>query len=240
MEEDLNELHDPGLTPGGIKDSKLFTTLYTNLRAPSVVVTSPLRRCLQTTIYAFGELIDTGKVRAIAHPDLQEVSNAPCDTGTPLDTLREEFRQIQFPDELFPDIWPRDPSTRLEKEGTIYDDTPDMLQDRAERIRKWLREELDDTEIIVVTHGSFAHFFFDNWDGEPGDSLSYGTQLANGQARPMALPDKSLPDDGFQPCGTWIHIGPDYPEDGISEDYSPEVYLKGQRDCGVFTSSSLQ
>src|SRR3981189_2154647 len=111
-------------------DVKSFPTLYRHLRSPSIVVTSPLRRCLQTAVYAFGEQAKTGTIRIIAHPDLQEVSNCPCDTGTPLDLLRNEFPVVEFPDEIFPAVWPRSAEARPVKRGTIYADKPKLLDNR--------------------------------------------------------------------------------------------------------------
>ena len=142
-------------------------------------MSSPLRRCLQTTTIAFTTVIESGEVRAVAHPDLQEVSTWPCDSGTPLDVLREEFPLIQFRDELFPDVWPRSPEIMPVKENTIYDDVPALLAKRAERMRLWLKHQ-DEGEIVVVTHGSFAHFLFNNWLAEPGNSLSDAKQLDYG------------------------------------------------------------
>jgi broad specificity phosphatase PhoE len=203
----LKQIHDPGLTPGGIEDAKNFRKRYRNLRNPTLVVTSPLRRCLQTTVHAFSDQIKAGRLRAIANPDLQEVSTDPCDTGTPLDVLREEFPLVEFPDEIFPDIWPRDRNIMPKKDGTIYDDISSVLASRELRIREWLRT-LDDSEIVVVTHGSFAHFLFNAWEGEPGNSESHGFQLETGKTVPLALPDRSLPMTNFQICGSVIHIGP--------------------------------
>jgi len=237
-DEDLKQLHDPGLTPGGIKDASRFTALYRNLRSPTLVVTSPLRRCLQTSIHAFSHLIESGEVRVIANPDLQEVTTDLCDTGTPLDVLRKEFPQIQFPDELFPDVWPRDSAVRPIKDGTIYADTRDAIQARANRIQDWLKNDLDDNEVIVVTHGSFAHFFFNRWDKETG--LSLITQLENGQARPMTLPGKSFTEKELKSCGTLLHVGPKtYPRDTIHEDNEYRGKRPRARDCGIFTPLAL-
>ena len=238
-DEDRKQLHDPGLTPGGIRDAKRFTALYRNLRSPTLVVTSPLRRCLQTSIHAFSKLIESGEVRVIANPDLQEVTTDLCDTGTPLDVLRKEFPQIQFPDDLFPDVWPRNPTVCPVKDGTIYADTRPAIQARANRFQHWLKNDLDDNEVIVLTHGSFAHFLFNHWHEKTGLSLT--TQLENGQARPMTLPGKSLPGNELKTCGTLLHVGPThYPTDTINEDNHPDVYLRGKRDYGIFTPLALR
>jgi hypothetical protein len=95
-------------------------------------------------------------------------------------------------------------------------------------------------EVILVTHGGFAHFLLDDWAGQPGSSQSYGTQLENGEAMPVTLPGKSLPETEFQLTGTWAHIGPRYPKDGAMEDSSPQVNVHGLRDCGVFTPDRLR
>ena len=136
-EGDLRQIHDPGLTPLGREESRLFPRYYKYHIKPTLIVSSPLRRCLQTTNIAFSPMIRSSEVRALAHPGLQEVSNDPCDTGTPLDLLREEFPDIQFPDELFPrHYWPRKRSVPLRKPGTIYDDDPELLLERAADFRK--------------------------------------------------------------------------------------------------------
>jgi broad specificity phosphatase PhoE len=232
-----SQIHDPGITPGGITEVRLFTSLYVNLRHPTVIITSPLRRCLQTTMHAFSQLIDSGEVRAIANPDLIEVSNEPCDMGTPLDRLREEFPNIQFPEELFPDIWPRSGNVFPPKEHTIFADAPVALSRRAQQALLYIKN-LEDTEIIIVTHGAFAHFLFNNWMGQPGDSESRGTQLENGEARPMTMPGKLLDGVGLETTGTWVHVGPLYPEEGSLLDTSAEV-LDGPKDYGIFTAAIL-
>src|SRR5438046_6571336 len=101
---------------------------------------------------------DLGRIRIVAHPDLQEVSVRPCDTGSPLDVLRAEFPSIEFPDSVFPEIYPRSAEVRVVKWDTIFDDTPTLLAARAERIREYIKNVLVETEIIVISHGSFLHF----------------------------------------------------------------------------------
>ena len=163
-----------------------------------------------------------------------EVSTAPCDTGTPLDRLQEEFPQIHFQEELFPDVWPRSRDTPLVKENTIYDDFPELLWRRSQRVLEYVKN-FDDMEIIIVTHGSFAHRLFNLWMGQPGDSNSGGTQLGDGKARPMTLPGKTLDGAELQETGEWVHIGPQYPKEGSSLDASDEV-LQGPKDYGAFTA----
>ena len=136
-ETDVLQIHDPGLTPLGRKEARLFLKNYEHHIKLTLIVTSPLRRCLQTTMIAFGPMIRSREVRALAHPGLQECSNMPCDTGTPLDVLRDEFPDIRFLDELFPrDTWPRDRNIQVRKVDTIYNDKPDLLLERAMKFKK--------------------------------------------------------------------------------------------------------
>lgn len=221
----------------GREEARLFPLNYEYHIKPTLIITSPLRRSLQTTLVAFGPMIRSGEVRAVAHPGLQECSNKPCDTGTPLDVLREEFPDIQFPDALFPlDAWPRDRSIQLRKSGTIYDDVPELLLKRADDFRKWLREEVKDDEIIVVTHGGFVHFFYDLWDDLPGRSGSRGFDLENGEAVPMILAGPDLPDEGF--CRGPLGTGPS-PFTGVKVDKRADL-AKLPRDCGIFTPAHLR
>ena len=187
-------------------------------------------------------LIERGKAteatRILAHPDLQEVSNAPCDTGSPLDVLREEFPSVEFLDEHFPADYPRSAHIKPKKKDTEYDDVPTLLAARAKRFRKYLKEGLSETEILIVTHGSFAHFLFNRWDGEPGKSRSCGTQLHHGHASFATLPGPGLPGEDMKVFRGYA--GPGYPVSLDFLDYSPQVADYGVRDCGIFTKDKMR
>ena len=237
-EADVRKIHDPGLTPVGRQEARLFPLYYKYHIKPTLILSSPLRRCLQTTTIAFGPMIRSGELRALAHPGLQEVSNDACDTGTPLDVLREEFPDIQFPDEVFPqDAWPRNRINQLQKSGTIYADEPELLLQRAVEFREWVRREVEDIEIIVVTHGGFVHFFYDQWQGEPGESGSGGHQLHNAGALPMILQGPRHENERFIRCPLGITPGPSYLELD-REDASDLADVP--RDCGIFTPACVR
>lgn len=176
-------------------------------------------------------------IRIVAHPDLQEVSTEPCDTGTPLDILREEFPTIDFPDALFPEEYPRDRTLEPDKWGSIYDDDPELLAARAGRIREFIKGGLEETEIILVTHGSFIHYLFNRWTGEPG-SHSASAQLQPGEAQPMTMPGKSFPEQDFQPLIQYA--GPLYPLKWKLQDYEPRILYFETRDCGIFTNETIR
>ena len=187
-------------------------------------------------------MIESGKaaetVRIIAHPDLQEVSIKLCDTGSPLDVLREEFPSVEFLDDNFPAEYPRSAHIKPIKFGTIYGDKSELLAARAQRFLEYLKEGLSETEILVVTHGSFAHFLFNQWDGEPGETISIASQLHYGQAKFATIPGPGLPGHDLKVFKRYA--GPGYPVSFDFLDFSPEVCDRGARDCGIFTPDEVR
>ena len=240
--ENLSQIHDPGLTPGGHSDARLFAKHYPHLQNPHIILTSHLRRCLQMSLeiksYLDEARPDLGSIRIMAHPDLQEVSTFPCDTGTPLNVLRNEFPTVDFPDAVFPEAYPRSEEIEPSKRDTIFDDVPNLLDARGRRVREFIKTGLDEMEIIVVTHGTFLHFLLNWWTGEPGESRPYSIQQEFGEAKPFTLPGKRLPGLEFERL---VHYsGPIYPMKHKLQDFSDEVSLRGIRDCGIFTPESIQ
>ena len=233
----MHQIHDPGLTPGGRSDARLFVKNYPHLQYPRIILTSHLRRTLQMAVEIKSCLEekrpDLGCIPIVAHPDLQEVSNRQCDTGTPLDVLRQEFPQIEFPGTVFPDEYPRSAHSKPPKKDTAFDDVPHLLAARGRRIREYIKYQLDETEIILVSHGSFLHFLLNRWAGEPGKSRSLSLQLQLGEARPFTISGKTLSGLEFEPLVDYA--GPRYPFEHREQDFSNEVSLYGDRDCGIFT-----
>ena len=57
-----------------------------------VVIASPLRRTLYTALESFGPVFEgRPDMKLIALPDIQEISDVPCDIGSEPQALREEF-----------------------------------------------------------------------------------------------------------------------------------------------------
>ena len=213
--------------------------MYPFLREPKVIVTSHLRRCLQTAVYISESLKSaTENFRIIANPDLQDVSVQLCDTGSPLDVLREEFPAIEFRDDLFPDNYPRLRHIKPEKKGTEFNDEPHLLAKRADRVRRFLSENLAEKEIIVITHWAFGHYLFNRWSGEPGKSYSGLFSLQQGQAHPCILPETPTAELKLSPLVGYD--GPLYSGKGELEDWEPDVYAYRERDCGIFTNSKIR
>ena len=60
----------------------------------SVVMSSPLRRAIQTTVLAFGPTLSRPEVSFEIIPNAQEVSSKTCDIGFPRDELEQEILKL--------------------------------------------------------------------------------------------------------------------------------------------------
>ena len=71
----------------------MFLRAATTRRNLSFVVSSPLRRCVQTAVAALRRLPtpETKRVRFLLHPQLQEIYLGPADTGRPAAAIAAEF-----------------------------------------------------------------------------------------------------------------------------------------------------
>lgn len=95
---------------------------------------------------------------------LQETADIPCDTGRPIEILREEFSgngQLTSPElgelpgsgeriawEFLDPVFPK-------KEG-IYQGEKEVLEKRAVMARKWLWKR-NEEHVVAVLHGGVSH-----------------------------------------------------------------------------------
>ena len=127
---------DPPLTSLGEQQARLIRENYPFLlNSSAFLVSSPLRRTLQTSLLAFNR-------NPLPHPEFQENSAKPCDTGRPTSILHKEFPELDF--KLVGEGW------NSKRDEWAPDES--SLANRAVRMRKWLKNH-DANEIIVVTHG---------------------------------------------------------------------------------------
>jgi broad specificity phosphatase PhoE len=134
-------VHDPPLTALGVSQARAVAQRNPSLLTSSaLLVSSPLRRTLQTALLAFHR-------NPLPHPGFQENSSKPCDTGSPAAQLNKEFPELDFT--LVVDGWDS-------KEGEWAPDEPSLAQ-RAAKMRKWLKDR-EENEIIVITHGGNLTF----------------------------------------------------------------------------------
>jgi hypothetical protein len=81
---------DPDLTQRGNQQAEKLRTTFPYHDVVDLVVSSPIRRALQTALLGFEEELNRG-LKIMALPDLQETSSLPCDTGTDIKKLEKEF-----------------------------------------------------------------------------------------------------------------------------------------------------
>jgi len=97
-------LHDPYLTPLGEAQCHELSKEFPSEPPVDLLVSSPLKRTIQTTLLGFKKQIESGvKVELLA--ELQETAGVPCDTGSNRDDLEKEelFKGLDFSG--LPDDW---------------------------------------------------------------------------------------------------------------------------------------
>ncbi|KXX83368.1 Phosphoglycerate mutase-like protein [Madurella mycetomatis] len=163
-------LPDPELTPLGKEQCSRLCESFPFHSQVTHLVASPMRRTLYTCLLSFQPAVRAGS-RVAALPDVQEVSNLPCDTGSPVEKLAAEFGGGSAGEV---DLGLLTPQWNDKSPGSPYAPEMGKLEARARRARLWLREagrrwEAEnggrDAHIAVVTHGGFLHFLTQDWDG---------------------------------------------------------------------------
>ena len=184
-------MHDPSLTPHGESQcSQLFTDFaYPSPSSASspLVIASPLHRTLATALLAFPTLISAERP-IIAFPLIQETSDLPCDTGSDVEVLKQEYGDNPKVDlSLVHEGW-------NDKSGT-YAPTARAIEDRARSARQWLRARTEQ-DVIVVTHGGLLHYLTGDW---AGSAKFDGTGWANCEFRSYRFVDSDEEQEGAPP-----------------------------------------
>ena len=109
-----------------------------------LIVSSPMRRTLQTTQQSLSWLIEEMGIPVVARAEWQENSDKPCDTGSDIETISKEFPNVDWST-----IDPEYPS----KQG-LYEFSKEGLTRRGIAARKWLKER-PESVIAVVSHAGF-------------------------------------------------------------------------------------
>jgi broad specificity phosphatase PhoE len=135
---------DPDLTKTGVEQAVTLGRSFPYLTSDSLIVASPLRRTLNTAIDAFADHLSTTKSQILALPELQELSQWPCDTGSSLASLLTEFREHPVDFEKVTRDWDS-------KDGYFAPTERRTLQ-RIRNTRQWLYER-GEQNIVCVGHG---------------------------------------------------------------------------------------
>ncbi|KAI0405106.1 phosphoglycerate mutase-like protein [Xylaria palmicola] len=178
-------LRDPDLTELGKQQCEALSKVFPHHDKITHLVASPIRRTLFTCQLAFAPAVAAGR-RIVALPDAQEVSLYPCDVGSDVGPLRDEFGDlVDF--RLVAGDW-----NRKTPDSRYYPD-PRKLEARARSARLWLRDLVrdagdDDAQVVLVTHGGILHFMTEDWSGiDPGR----GTGWENTEYRSYEFSDKT-------------------------------------------------
>ncbi|KAI1147715.1 histidine phosphatase superfamily [Nemania diffusa] len=177
-------LRDPDLTELGKQQCDELNKQFPNHDKITHLVASPIRRTIFTCQLSFAQAVKGGK-KIIALPDAQEVSLFPCDVGSDLESLKNEFGDlVDF--QLVTEDW-----NKKTPESKYYPE-PQKLEARARTARIWLRDLVkdagDDTHVVLVTHGGILHFLTEDWSGiQPGR----GTGWENTEYRSYEFVDKT-------------------------------------------------
>ncbi|KAH8646741.1 histidine phosphatase superfamily [Xylariales sp. PMI_506] len=144
------DIHDPDLSETGFGQLKdLRENLMQNPLAQNagLIITSPMRRTIQTTLGSLDWLMAKG-IKVEADADWQENSAKPCDTGSPAPALAKEFPDVDFStlDPVYPD--------KTSPAGAHYYYTKQALMKRGQSALKKLYSRPEKV-IIVVAHSGF-------------------------------------------------------------------------------------
>ncbi|KAJ4485957.1 phosphoglycerate mutase-like protein [Lentinula aciculospora] len=175
---------DAPLTLLGRRQSEeLYSQTVELQKYADLLVTSPLKRTLQTTIIGYRGIRTRLENQNPPKPiivlsHLQEANNLPCDTGSSREELEQndEFKGINF--ESLKDDW-------NSKQGEHHN----ALTARARWVRRWLRDR-PEQNIVVVAHGDILRRI-------TGIALDGASAWANAEVRRFTFVDDSDDEAGL-------------------------------------------
>mmetsp|Transcript_39350 Transcript_39350/g.93078 ORF Transcript_39350/g.93078 Transcript_39350/m.93078 type:complete len:250 (-) Transcript_39350:179-928(-) len=115
-----------------------------------LVVVSPLSRTIQTALLGLEKWLAAKEGRKLMlMPDLQETGEVACDTGSPVETIKESFKaQAHLLDfSCMRDGWEL-------KEGPNKD-TAEAIKARLARFTSWLASRPERSVVVVAHHNLF-------------------------------------------------------------------------------------
>ncbi|ORY73621.1 histidine phosphatase superfamily [Leucosporidium creatinivorum] len=158
---------DAELTPLGRQQSaQLHEETKDGLQQTvELIVSSPLRRPMQTMLVGYPDLKARLNHKVVLLPELQEVNHLPCDTGSSRAFLEEhdefvkaglDFSQIDESEKRHGVGW-------TSKMG--FFDAENVIE-RAKWVRRWLRERKEE-KIVVIAHGDILRVIQDGYRSDP-------------------------------------------------------------------------
>ncbi|KAM0204748.1 hypothetical protein ACHAQI_009922 [Fusarium lateritium] len=198
-----HHLPDPELTPLGEEQARNLCDRYPKLANVQLIVSSPLRRTLQTALLAFPSKLEGG-LQVLALPEMQEASNLICDTGRDLADVKADFEQLPVNFDVVETGW----HIKEDKWAPVAS----SLLKRAQVARKWLSER-PEAEIVVITHATDwtnaevrSFTFTSDKDGNPALSETKESRVGRG-IEPVGLTQEQQLELRETSLQTWIEWG---------------------------------
>jgi broad specificity phosphatase PhoE len=123
-----------------------------------LLLASPMRRTIQTCKLSFKPAVDRGQ-KILLMPLAQESSDTQMDTGSEVSVIREAFGDLVDThriEEIHPHWY---------KNVGKFGPGPEQQIERARMLRSFIRNR-PEKNIVLVTHGSFAHAITGNFTKE--------------------------------------------------------------------------
>lgn len=154
-------------------------------------MSSPIRRALYTCLLSFPSSVARG-LPVLALPCAQEFSDYPCDTGSPVSRLSQEFGgKVDLG--LLDEDWNSNTGKWSPHCGAIDARARETRRFLRQFGRDWLRGNDGDCHIVVSTHGGFLHYVTEEWTGTGG---SAGTGWRNCEFRSFTFAEEEDDDEG--------------------------------------------
>ncbi len=153
VEPNGDAIRDPHLTAKGESQATGLRSSFPYMTQVRGVISSPMRRAVQTAVLGFGPAIQKSKIQVVLIPELQESSARPSDMGSPAAKLTAEFGSVIDVQFLF-DGWEyKDASTTYGSRDQV------KVAERARKARIYIRSVArtlgDRDHLVVVAHSGF-------------------------------------------------------------------------------------
>ncbi|KAJ4339380.1 hypothetical protein N0V87_003317 [Didymella glomerata] len=163
-------IRDAVLTPKGKGQCSTLQSAFKYHNDIDIVFSSPLRRTIQTASLSLGPTLARKEVPFVLLPPLQEVSNVGCDVGL-ADTADDVKRILPtlFAEGELPFDYNKIDASHVTKgwnsKTGYWAYERDAISKRASDLRGFLLRR-PEKQVVLVTHGAFAHFLTEDWDVE--------------------------------------------------------------------------
>ncbi|TFA99621.1 hypothetical protein CCMA1212_008430 [Trichoderma ghanense] len=167
-----SSIPDPVLSDVGIEQcAQLRQNLiqrFSSFKGSVAIISSPMIRTLQTASLAAGWLVEERGVKIEADADWQELSDKPCDVGTPIPNLvliqdnhtAHQFASPSYDFSAVHPLWPDKTASPVARH--LFGYTRSAVLRRGRRCLEKLRERPEDL-VLVFTHSAFLRNGVSGW-----------------------------------------------------------------------------